>query len=209
MDNKSKLKDKRVPAAVRRRIILDAAISTFAEYGYHGAKMETIAERADVTKPILYRHFPSKLSLIVALVDQAGENLIEALSQPFEEWMDWRAAIVKDVKGYLDFAENYRQGFNLLYSVGMTLDQEVSQHVNDIRSRLILLISEHIRLFTDVTKISASDIEMYAAILVGMVEEATIYWSKHEEISRETCENILVRAVQSVMSNLPPRPLRQ
>ena len=205
MENNGKKKDKRVPAAVRRKIILDAASLTFVEYGFHGTKMETIAERADVTKPILYRHFPSKLSLLVAVIDQAGADLIRAMSEPFPERMNWRAAIVKDLRAYLDFVENYRQGFNLLFSVGMSLDQEVSEHVARIRAELVRIVADHIRLFTDTSLISTEDIEMYAVVLVGMTEAASIYWINQEGLPRHACEQILVRAVQSVMSNLPPR----
>lgn len=205
MENNGKKKDKRVPAAVRRSIILDAASRTFVEYGFQGTKMETIAERADVTKPILYRHFPSKLSLLIAVIDQAGEDLIRAMSEPFPERMNWRAAIVKDIQAYLDFVENYRQGFKLLFFVGMSLDPEVSEHVAKIRSELVRLVADHIRLFTNTSLISSEDIEMYAVILVGITESASIYWINHEDISRHDCEQTLIRAVQSVMSNLPPR----
>ena len=208
MENNGKKKDKRVPAAVRRKIILEAASQTFVEYGFQGSKMEAIAKRADVTKPILYRHFPSKLSLLIAVVDQAGENLIRAMSEPFPKHMGWRSAIVKDVRAYLDFVENFRQGFHLLFSVGMSLDQEVSEHVAKIRAELVRLVAEHIRLFTNTALISDEDIEMYAVVLVGMVEAASIYWLNQEKITRHACEQILVRAVQGVMSNLPPLPRR-
>ncbi|MBC7247585.1 MAG: TetR/AcrR family transcriptional regulator [Actinobacteria bacterium] len=206
MENKGKKKDKRVPAAVRRKIILDAASRTFVEFGYQGTRMETIAERADVTKPILYRHFPSKLSLLIAVVDQAGEELMRAMSEPFPERMGWRAAIVKDIRAYLDFVENFRQGFILLFFVGMSLDQEVARHVASIRAELVRIVAEHIRLFTNTALISGEDIEMYAVVLVGMVEAASVYWITHEDITRNSCEQILVRAVQAVMSNLPPAP---
>jgi AcrR family transcriptional regulator len=208
MENKGKKKDKRVPAAVRRKIILDAASRTFVEFGYQGTRMETIAERADVTKPILYRHFPSKLSLLIAVVDKAGEDLMRAMSEPFPERMGWRAAIVKDIRAYLDFVENFRQGFILLFFVGMSLDQEVARHVARIREELVRIVAEHIRLFTNTALISGEDIEMYAVVLVGMVEAASVYWITHEDISRHDCEQILVRAVQGVMSNLPPTPRR-
>ncbi|MDG1988901.1 MAG: helix-turn-helix domain containing protein, partial [Acidimicrobiales bacterium] len=50
----------RMPAAERRRQILDVAIETFARSGYHDTSMNAIAREAGVTKPVLYQHFASK-----------------------------------------------------------------------------------------------------------------------------------------------------
>ncbi len=38
--------------------------------------MDDIAERAGVSKPVLYQHFPSKLELYLALLDQHAESLV-------------------------------------------------------------------------------------------------------------------------------------
>ena len=36
--------------------------------------MDDIADRAEVSKPILYRHFPSKLDLYLAVIDERGQT---------------------------------------------------------------------------------------------------------------------------------------
>ncbi|MBC7248404.1 MAG: TetR/AcrR family transcriptional regulator [Actinobacteria bacterium] len=118
MSNKTTVKDKRVSAAERREIILEAALSVFADHGYEGARVNEIASRADVTRPILYRHFPSKLSMLIALVDRAGESLVQAMSEAPSEDLNWRDSIRHDVRAYLDFVERYGKGYNLLYFGG-------------------------------------------------------------------------------------------
>jgi AcrR family transcriptional regulator len=54
-------------------LVLDAALtgalSAFLEFGYHGATMRTIAERADLSVPGLYHHYDSKQDMLVALLD--------------------------------------------------------------------------------------------------------------------------------------------
>ena len=59
----------RMPKEQRRTQVLDAARAVFVESGYYAAGMDVIAERAGVSKPILYQHFPSKLDLYLALLD--------------------------------------------------------------------------------------------------------------------------------------------
>src|SRR6476646_4145251 len=65
----------RLPKSARRAQLLEAAQATFVEYGYHSAAMDEIADRAGVSKPVLYQHFPGKLDLYLALIDHhAGSS---------------------------------------------------------------------------------------------------------------------------------------
>ena len=54
----------RLPRDERRAILLTAALEVFTVSGYHAASMDEIADRANVSKPVLYQHFPSKLDLL-------------------------------------------------------------------------------------------------------------------------------------------------
>jgi len=42
--------------------------------------MDEIAERAGVSKPVLYQHFPGKLELYLALLDESVDTLVETVS---------------------------------------------------------------------------------------------------------------------------------
>lgn len=59
----------------RRGEILDAAMGVFADRGYDGGSMRDIARRVGVTEPALYRHFPGKEALFLALMRAAGGRL--------------------------------------------------------------------------------------------------------------------------------------
>ena len=48
----------RLPREERRAQVLRAAREVFVAQGYHTAAMDDIAERAGVSKPVLYQHFP-------------------------------------------------------------------------------------------------------------------------------------------------------
>src|SRR6187401_902027 len=69
----------RLPRSARRKQLLAAAQQVFVAQGYHAAAMDDIAERAGVSKPVLYQHFPGKLDLYLALLDQHCESLIQAV----------------------------------------------------------------------------------------------------------------------------------
>jgi AcrR family transcriptional regulator len=61
----------------RRGEILDAALQVFADKGYAGGSMRDIANVVGVSEPALYRHFPGKQALFLALVRVAAGHLRE------------------------------------------------------------------------------------------------------------------------------------
>jgi AcrR family transcriptional regulator len=68
----------RLPANQRRAQLLDTAAEVFARRGYSGATTAELAEAAGVSEPIIYRHFKSKKDLFIALVEQTGQETIQA-----------------------------------------------------------------------------------------------------------------------------------
>lgn len=66
----------------RTRAILDAALIVFAEAGYAGASMDTVAARAGITKPTLYQYFPSKDALFQAMMSGKRDVMLEPFLHP-------------------------------------------------------------------------------------------------------------------------------
>ncbi|MEO8816182.1 MAG: helix-turn-helix domain-containing protein [Mycobacterium sp.] len=62
----------------RKAQITRAAAQIFGSQGYHAASMEAIAARVGISAPALYRHFPSKYELFVAVVFGLGQHLVDA-----------------------------------------------------------------------------------------------------------------------------------
>src|ERR1700743_1188378 len=71
----------RLPRDGRRGKLLMAASDSFVSRGYHAAGMDEIAERAGVSKPVLYQHFSSKLELYLAVLQRHVENLVSGVRQ--------------------------------------------------------------------------------------------------------------------------------
>lgn len=65
----------RLPAAERRRALVNAALQVFSEGSYAGATTADIARAAGVSEPILYRHFDSKRDLYFVCLDEAWEQI--------------------------------------------------------------------------------------------------------------------------------------
>jgi AcrR family transcriptional regulator len=93
----------RLPAAERRRAVVDAALRAFVARSYRGATTAEIAREAGISEPILYRHFPSKRELFLACVDEAWRGLRERWEQAIAEHPDEPLAAMGQC--YLDLKE--------------------------------------------------------------------------------------------------------
>src|ERR1700750_2605589 len=58
----------RMPAAERREMVLEAAVPEFAAHGLAGTSTEDVARGAGISQPYLFRLFPTKKALFLALV---------------------------------------------------------------------------------------------------------------------------------------------
>jgi TetR/AcrR family transcriptional regulator len=65
----------RLPAEERKAAVLDCAANLFAAGSYRGTTTAEIARRAGVTEPVLYRHFPSKRALYLAVLGESWRRL--------------------------------------------------------------------------------------------------------------------------------------
>lgn len=78
----------RLPAAERRRELLETALSIFATGSYRGVTTAEIARTAGVSEPVLYRHFPSKRDLYLACLDETWRCLRESWERAIAETPD-------------------------------------------------------------------------------------------------------------------------
>jgi AcrR family transcriptional regulator len=82
---------KRLTAAARRQMILDAARDVFLEGGLNGARLRDIADRVGITEAYLYRHFASKTDLYEAAVHEPVREATDAFTQRLESLVDGKA----------------------------------------------------------------------------------------------------------------------
>src|SRR5947199_1945681 len=105
----------RLPAARRRRQLLDVALGVFAARGYHPTSMNDLAEAAGVTKPVLYQHFRSKRALYLELLEDVGGRLRDAINKATTEAESPREQVRAGFRAYFQFVEDERLAFQLLF----------------------------------------------------------------------------------------------
>ncbi|GLD03533.1 hypothetical protein Mkiyose1088_53990 [Mycobacterium kiyosense] len=105
----------RLPRDERRGQLLVVASDVFVDRGYHAAGMDEIADRAGVSKPVLYQHFSSKLELYLAVLNRHVENLVSGVQQALGRTTDNRRRLHSAVQAFFDFIEHDSQGYRLIF----------------------------------------------------------------------------------------------
>ena len=96
----------RLPRDQRRIQLLDAANDVFTSKGYHAAAMDDIADAAGVSKPVLYQHFPSKLDLYLALLDQSCDRLVEIVEEALASTEHNADRVIATVGAFYEFVSS-------------------------------------------------------------------------------------------------------
>ena len=163
----------RLRAAERKAQLLGVARRLFARDGYRGASMESIAEAAGVTKPVLYQHFSSKRALYEALLASELGRLTEELETAFSQAEDNEERLRRGFGAYIDFVDRNEDAFRLLFTEALGLDADFQQQVTAFRrwvaGRVATIIAAEAGL-------AAPRAGALAAAIVGMAERAAGWW---------------------------------
>jgi AcrR family transcriptional regulator len=66
---------KRGRPGISQQSVLDAAVAAFIEYGYDATSMGQLSERLGLSKAAIYHHFPAKVELLRAALNEALDGL--------------------------------------------------------------------------------------------------------------------------------------
>jgi AcrR family transcriptional regulator len=99
--------------ADRRDQLLDTAQDVFVDRGFGPASMDDVAEHAGVTKPVLYDHFGSKDGLLAAILQRAGDQMLEATVGAVAG-LDPEQALADGLTAYFRFVDDHAGAWSLL-----------------------------------------------------------------------------------------------
>ena len=169
--------------AERRSQLLTTALELFSTDGFHHVSMDDIADRAAVSKPVLYRHFPSKLDLYLAPVDEQGAALLAAVERavaPIEAGPvgrgEGRAVVGAVVEAYLAFVQVAGESSTLLFESDVTHDAQVRGRVEHASAEATRRIAD---VLAGVTGRGRAEADVLAAALVAAAQGAATYWLRH------------------------------
>ncbi|HYZ07777.1 MAG TPA: TetR/AcrR family transcriptional regulator [Pseudonocardiaceae bacterium] len=126
----------------RRAQLLAAATDVFVSNGYHATVMDDIAERAGVSKPVLYQHFPGKLELYLALLQTHADELVRRVRGAIEDTIDNAQRVHNAVGAYFDFVDRDGEAFRLVFESDLRNQSAVLEIVEQAHAACVEAIAQ-------------------------------------------------------------------
>jgi AcrR family transcriptional regulator len=162
-----------MPRNARRAQLLDSALDVFVANGYHAAAMDDIADRAGVSKPVLYQHFPGKLDLYLALLDNACDQMVANVRTALESTTDNKERVAATTEAFYAYVADPGGAFRLVFESDLTNEPAVRERVE----RVTLLCADAIaEVIADDTGFPEEASRLLAVALVGMSQVSARFW---------------------------------
>ncbi|CAM2995506.1 TetR/AcrR family transcriptional regulator [Skermania piniformis] len=193
----------RMTGTQRREQLVMIARGLFAERGYDATSIEEIAQRAHVSKPVVYEHFGGKEGLFAVVVDREMSTLHQMITASLTSYRS-RVRVEQVALALLTYVEESTDGFRILVR-----DQRVSAAEGTYSSLLNEAVGQ-------VGHILAGDFGrrglppelalLYAQALVGMVSTTATWWLDERTPPKEVVAAHLVNLCWNGLTNLEPDP---
>jgi AcrR family transcriptional regulator len=179
----------RMPRSERRAQLLDAAQAVFVQSGYHAAAMDEIADRAGVSKPVLYQHFPGKLDLYLALLDQSCDTIVSAAAKALESTEDNKQRVTATMHAFYDYVASAEGAFRLVFESDLNNEPAVRERVDRVTVECAKLIAHVI---ADDTGLPEEQSQLLAVSLVGMGQVSARFWlQEHGTIDQDAAASLI------------------
>lgn len=162
----------RLPAAQRRRQLLDIAVGVFAEHGFHKTAMVEVAAAAGVTKPVVYQHFPSKRALYLEVLLDVGDRLCRTIETATLDVSSPRHQVYEALLAFFRFVDTDRDAFTVLFGDGTRREETFAAAAAEVEAAMERSIASRLL----VPGMTANARAILARGIVGMAEAAARQW---------------------------------
>jgi len=191
---------KGVPRPEREEQIVGVAIDEFAAHGYANASMVAIAQRAGISKPLIYQYFGSKDGLYLACLHAVSSGLLERLEEAEQDVDDSLLSRVYPLRAIFTALEPQRYAWRLLFDPSMPTSGEIAAAAHDYRARTTEIAASGSARFLKARGIDSKlDASALSSVWMGMVNSLVEWWLEHPDESAdemvERCYRLLAAII--------------
>lgn len=193
----------RLPRDERRALLLSASLEVFTAAGYHSASMDEIADRAGVSKPVLYQHFPSKLELYLAVLDTHIDSLVFEIQKAIQSTPDNSQRTRATIEAYFTFIESEGEAFRLLFESDMSVEPQVRQRLDRMTYDCAAAVSAVISMDTGLPKEAAM---LLAVGMIGTAQVTARHWIERDsKLSQKQAVDLVYSIMWRGISGFPQK----
>lgn len=196
----------RMSGQERRAQLIQVGRTVFAEKGFEAATVEEIADRAKVSKPVVYEHFGGKEGLYAVIVDREVQHLIARITTALEADHP-REALEQAAEAFLSYIEDEKDGFRMLVRDAPlgTEAGSLPSVIGDIAANVQGLLAREFRKRGYDTSVAP----LMARALVGMVALTGQWWLDEGKPPRRVVAAHLVNLAWNGLKDLDRKPTKR
>ena len=190
--------------AERREQLIGIGRQVFAERGFSATSIEEIADRAGVSKPLVYGHFGGKEGLYEVIVDREVDRLQAMIVEALDRADHPREAVAGAAEAFLRYIESERDGFRILVR-----DAPMGISKGSLPGVLGVVAENAESILSSEFKARGYDprsAPIYARALVGMVALVGQWWLETGRPQRNVVAAHLVNLAWNGLRALEPNP---
>jgi AcrR family transcriptional regulator len=197
---------RRLPASERRAQLIDVGRGVFAKHGFEATSVEEIADRAKVSKPVIYEHFGGKEGLYAVIVDREMDYVVRRIVEAISEGTP-RQRIEGASIAFLTYVRDEPDGFAVLSQDSPLTSSRgrMSSLLNDLAERVGHVFASSFK----AAGYDAKAAPIYAHALVGMVTFVGKWWTEERKPSVEDVAKHIGALAWMGLRHLPKRPTLQ
>jgi AcrR family transcriptional regulator len=192
----------RLSAVERRNQLVQVGRAVFAEKGYEGTSVEEIAERAKISKPIVYEHFGGKEGLYAVIVDREMEFVIAQISEAITTGTP-RDRIEGAALAFMRYVEERPDGFAVLKR-----DSPANSGLANLLAEVAERVGNVLRSEFKKAGYDPRAAPLYAQALIGMVTFVGQWWEENSKMSAEEAASHISALAWMGLRHLPQKPAK-
>jgi AcrR family transcriptional regulator len=193
----------RLPAAERRALIEEAAARLFAKHGYDATTVEHIVTAADVSKPMLYRHFESKRDLYMRLMERRRDELAsEPLAKFLEATGPPKKRLAEMVDAWFAHVEHHPDTAKMLFQDAPG-DQQIRRLQAELRRRQRAADVAMLREWGP--PLPEAEMEPLGEIIRCALTGLGLWWLDNPEVPRSAVVGAMLRTTEGILQGGQPR----
>ena len=175
---------KGVPRFEREEQILTVASEIFATDSFAATNIQAVADRAGISKPLIYNYFGSKEGLFLACIERGGDIVAAEIERIANEESVGIERGMRTLDGMFHVLEDQRHLWRLFYDRTAPTSGPVAEAVGHYTERITKLADEGVAELMALSGVTDRlDISAMTAVWMGIVDSLMRWWVEHPDES--------------------------
>jgi AcrR family transcriptional regulator len=180
----------------RENQILDIASAEFGERGYAGTSIAPIAERAGISKPLIYSYFESKEGLFLASVERAGTLIADEIERVAAGPSEGLVRALETLDGIFRILQPQPYIWKLFFDESAPRSGPIAAAIGGYRARITKTADQGVTVLMHQQGVTDRlDISAMTAVWLSVVDALVNWWRAHPD---QTAEQMTLRCARLI-----------